>query len=743
MGTLWRETWDVPGMFVRLGGQAMPATGARLHCVAVADNDIGQPTYYNIPNGMTTNYTYDTRNRLTAIEHKDGTTVLDGFTYALDDAGNIATTTHEDGSFWEYLYDGRYRLTSAVRSNANETIEANYAYTYDAGDNLLTKVEPFEDDFNDGNYTGWSAWSGTWSAASMVGVFRYHAQPRDSWRRGRFRSAATAGMTPGSAGTIAKANTDNDLELRFSYVCNDTSNAGYALTVSPRYASSGDRIYVEIKPGSINLSQRVSGVWSSLDTSATSSTQGVEYTIRVVCDGQDVTVYRTAPGALEEEILSTSSCTVASTNNLSFTPSLNADFSIDNIRILSDDLSNATTFAVNNANELTSMTDYNGSTTFGFDAWGEMTGKSRGSYTASYAWRYGGMLRSVTSNFPGEGGATFEYGGDGNRRSRVAGASETWYNWGAGLLNEETGDDGLGSLSRLYLAGGLGDQVGGTTRYSTYDIVSAMRGTYAQDKSAVANIEYTPYGSSLYESGSASPIGHSAHIPDVDTGLTLTPARPYSPEVCRWLSPEPFGIDGPNLYHYALGNPVRFFDSTGLAARGSGMFDILDPDARIPTNGMEFYIPIFTDSPVGENMAQGFGGGYNGFTNGFNDGAGTNIPIPFGPDYMCPNDPDAQAGEWWGYWPGLALGIALTGARKPRSMAARGNFLRSLADDHRIPSWMIPWLKRGKVPPGYNVDHIKPLSVGGADLPSNMRLIAQDLHVLWHKRFNPWTKVRK
>ncbi len=90
---------------------------------------------------MTTNYSYDIRNRLTAIEHKDGANVLDGFTYAQDGVGNITQTTHEDGAFWEYGYDGRYRLTSAVRSNANETIEAAYAYTYDDGDNLLTKVE--------------------------------------------------------------------------------------------------------------------------------------------------------------------------------------------------------------------------------------------------------------------------------------------------------------------------------------------------------------------------------------------------------------------------------------------------------------------------------------------------------------------------------------------------------------------------------------------------------------------------
>ncbi|GMV95134.1 MAG: hypothetical protein AMXMBFR82_49120 [Candidatus Hydrogenedentota bacterium] len=508
-------------------------------------NDIGQPTYYDIPNGMTTNYGYDSRNRLTTIEHKDGTTVLDGFAYALDDVGNITSTTHEDGSFWDYEYDGRYRLTSAVRKNSNETIEATYAYTYDAGDNLLTKVEPFEDDFNDGNYTGWSAWSGTWSAAN-------------NYLR----------MTPGSAATIAKANTDNDNELRFSYVCNDTSNAGYTLTVSPRYASSGDRIYLEIKPGSINLSQRVSGVWSSLDTSATSSTQGTEYAIRVVCDGQNVTVYRAAPGALEEEILSTSSCTVASTNNVSFTPSANADYSIDNIRVLSNDLSNTTTFAVNNANELTSMTDYNGSTTFGFDAWGRMTSKARGSYAATYGYRYGQMLRSLTSDFPGEGNVTYEYGANHRQRQSTIGAASEYYNWTANhVVNVENGS---GGLQRTSIGGTLAVVTGasaasGSYEYHMHDVILSDVSAFDADKQRTARHEYEPYGDSYSNILLSSGMTFATHAWRTSAETYFGVFRQYSPSLGRWLSRDPLGfVDGFNLYSYVMANPVSRVDLWGL-----------------------------------------------------------------------------------------------------------------------------------------------------------------------------------
>jgi hypothetical protein len=74
----------------------------------------------------------------------------------------------------------------------------------------------------------------------------------------------------------------------------------------------------------------------------------------------------------------------------------------------------------------------------------------------------------------------------------------------------------------------------------------------------------------------------------------------------------------------------------------------------------------------------------------------------------------------------------------PRSTAIRNEYLRSLVHDYRTPSWMIPWLERGRVPPGYQVDHIIPLSIGGADALRNMRLQAIDLHRIHHRYYRPW-----
>jgi len=94
----------------------------------------------------------------------------------------------------------------------------------------------------------------------------------------------------------------------------------------------------------------------------------------------------------------------------------------------------------------------------------------------------------------------------------------------------------------------------------------------------------------------------------------------------------------------------------------------------------------------------------------------------------------AEAAKAWDAYK-QANGI-VTGSTRSRS--AVRNYLKGLADDPNTPSSMKPWLEKGRVPPGYEVDHIKPLSIGGADDASNMRLQLKELHDLHHKFYRPW-----
>jgi RHS repeat-associated protein len=75
-----------------------------------------------------------------------------------------------------------------------------------------------------------------------------------------------------------------------------------------------------------------------------------------------------------------------------------------------------------------------------------------------------------------------------------------------------------------------------------------------------------------------------------------------------------------------------------------------------------------------------------------------------------------------------------------RSAARKRLFLKQLAEHPNTPSWQRQWLREGRNPPGYQVDHIKPLSIGGADIPSNMRLVLKSDHDLHHKYYRPWQR---
>ena len=73
-----------------------------------------------------------------------------------------------------------------------------------------------------------------------------------------------------------------------------------------------------------------------------------------------------------------------------------------------------------------------------------------------------------------------------------------------------------------------------------------------------------------------------------------------------------------------------------------------------------------------------------------------------------------------------------------RNVTVRNNFLKSIIK--KSPRWMRNFIEKGKVPPGYNVHHINPLSAGGDDVVSNMSLKLTSDHQRWHKFYRPWKK---
>ena len=82
--------------------------------------------------------------------------------------------------------------------------------------------------------------------------------------------------------------------------------------------------------------------------------------------------------------------------------------------------------------------------------------------------------------------------------------------------------------------------------------------------------EYHPYGTTAYWSKASSTVvslkryRYTGKEKDEETGLYYHGARHYAPWLGRWTSADPAGmVDGPNLYDYVRGNPIRSKDPSG------------------------------------------------------------------------------------------------------------------------------------------------------------------------------------
>ncbi len=80
----------------------------------------------------TTEYSYDTLNRLSGLTHKQGSTVLSGYTYAYDGMSRLASVTSTIEGFSSYSYDATSQVVGADHASGGQ---ADESYSYDANGN--------------------------------------------------------------------------------------------------------------------------------------------------------------------------------------------------------------------------------------------------------------------------------------------------------------------------------------------------------------------------------------------------------------------------------------------------------------------------------------------------------------------------------------------------------------------------------------------------------------------------------
>jgi RHS repeat-associated protein len=241
-------------------------------------------------------------------------------------------------------------------------------------------------------------------------------------------------------------------------------------------------------------------------------------------------------------------------SNLEYDYDLNGNRTVERVN------GTPTSYSYNSANELTQR----GSTTFNYDANGNLTSSSTGD---SYTYNLKNQTTAMTV-----GGVTLSplVYADFDQTERTQAGSTTFAASSLGLGISKTGT----SQPIYYLRDNNGNLIGqrsqdGTARhYYLKDALGSVVAVITGSGGIANRYGYDPFGKSTFKSETVTnPWQFAGGFRD-PTGLYKFGTRYYDPTVGRWTQRDPLSgqIANPNSlnpYTYAACNPVNFTDPTG------------------------------------------------------------------------------------------------------------------------------------------------------------------------------------
>lgn len=604
LGRTTTYTYDSKG---RQTASTDPAGGVTTMVYDLADNLVLLTT----PAGERTTMTYDGNNRMITLQQDDDPATV----FEYDGLGRVVRTTDAEGRTSSQIFDALGRVIEATRPD-----QTRFTYEYDIDGNLLSVVDPR------GGVRSWTydAIDRKLSETDPNGGttrFDYDAAGRLTEQTNRRDQSIE--LEYDAAGRLIRQDLDDGTEVnRFSYDAAGRTLRAWNAHSDLRYSyDSAGRLQQSIQPagnidytynladepvsridpaGRLDYSYDSAGRLNALDSAlfgrftlqhdAASRMESMSYpngiTLQMSRDAQGRIVgldHRRSGQLLEGQ--SRTLDAVGNPQTRSRPGFASESFGFDTLdRLLQvaaggsvaeaysyDPMGNWQTGGRQHDLDNRITSDSVGS--FGYDADGNLTAEPTLSGPRSYNYDALGRLKTVQSP---SGTVSYRYDAKGRRYAltRASGVQLTLFD-GA----QEIGSLEASGSYRSYLS--LGEfrlatetQTGLAYVHAGLDgSVLALSDTSGQ---LIERYRYTAFGQLTVTDAAGVDLVEQPDVPqspwlfhgrlyEPETGLYWMRARHYSPDLGRFLQPDPIGIaGGANLYAYANNNPLRWFDPWGL-----------------------------------------------------------------------------------------------------------------------------------------------------------------------------------
>ena len=519
---------------------ALNNTGLRVY------DALGRVTQTQDANGRVTRYAYDTLGRLVQVSDSAGGKVA----YAYDEVGNRTAITDPNGHSTTLAYDALNRL---IRKT--DPLGHAYSYTYDAVGNRSGLTDAKGQTFQYGYDGNNRLLEISYPDASSV-AFTYDA----------------AGNRTRMVDTLGTSTYGYDALNRLTSYTNP-----FGKTVGSEYDAAGNRTAVLYPNG-----KQVTYSYDALNRLATvtdwlGKVTGYTYddasNLAAVLNPNQTTVSYTYDNA--ERLVKLANTKADSSLLAGYDLTLDAvgnRTGINRVEPLAPRFKKKSeVYAYDNDNRLLKInTD-----PVTHDADGNLTAKPG----ATYQYDFEDRLLTVSGN----ASAQYGYDGVGNRLRAVRNSVETRYTLDiAGpLSNVLVENDAAGNPLAYYVHGlGLISRItpSGDVRYYHYDTIGSTVALTDNGGNMTDAYTYAPFGQVLNTQGSVNnPFRYVGQfgVMEEGNGLQFMRARYYDSGVGRFVGKDPlvgnvWNSQSRNQYAYALNDPVRFFDASGLSAQETG-----------------------------------------------------------------------------------------------------------------------------------------------------------------------------